>query len=94
MTIYIKRTEEARETILTVDGWLEGDEADELLRVVGSAVAPVVLDLMELRSADERGVRTLLRLEGQGVEIRGVSDYLRLLMERASGVKRKEPRRR
>lgn len=94
MTIYITRTEEARETILTVDGWLEGDEADELLRVVGSAAAPVVLDLTELRSADERGVTTLLRLEGQGVEIRGVSDYLKLLMERTSGVKRKEPRRR
>lgn len=94
MTIYISITQESHEWTLRVDGWLEDDEADELLRVVGSAPVPVVLDLAELRSADERGVTTLLQLEEQGVEITGISDYLRLLMDRTRGEKGTSPRER
>jgi hypothetical protein len=83
MTIYITCTEGPDRTTLRVDGWLEGDEVDELLQVVRATTQPVVLNLTDLRSADERGVRVLRQLAEQGVRLTGVSDYLKLLMERA-----------
>jgi hypothetical protein len=83
VTIHIGLTRRERGTTVRVDGWLEGDEADELLRVVGAAELPVVLDLLDLRSADEPGIRALCQLEQQGVRLTGTSDYLELLMEKA-----------
>ncbi len=83
MTIHIGLTSHERGTTVRVDGWLEGDEADELLRVVGAAEVPVVLDLTDLRSADEHGLKALRRLTDQEIELTGMSDYLNLLMEKA-----------
>ena len=77
-TVYEGGTEIAK-------GAIEGDEADELLRVVQSSSAPIVLNLTDLRSADERGVKTISRLEEQGIVLTGMSDYLKLLMERTAG---------
>ena len=85
MTIYIGLTTTSEDTTVSVDGWLEGDEADELFRVVQSSSAPIVLNLTDLRSADERGVKTISRLEEQGIVLTGMSDYLKLLMERTAG---------
>jgi hypothetical protein len=84
MTIYITCTEGPHGTTLRVDGWLEGEEIDELLQVVQAAPPPVVLNLTDLRSADAGGVRALRQLAAQGVQLTGVSDYLELLMQRAS----------
>ena len=83
MMIYITCTEGPHGTTLRVDGWLEGDEIDELLQVARAAPPPVVLNLTDLRSADERGVSALRELAEQGVELTDVSDYMKLLMERA-----------
>lgn len=82
VTIHIELTTHETGTTVRVDGWLEGDEADELLRVVGAAEVPVALDLTDLRSADELGLRALRRLADQGIDLTGMSDYLELLMER------------
>lgn len=84
MTIYITCTKEPLGTTLRVDGWLKGADADELLRVVLSAAAPVTLNLTDLRSADRQGVSVLRQLGEQGVEMIGMSDYLQLILERAS----------
>ena len=75
-------------TVLRVDGWLEDDAADELRRVARTEERPLVLDLTGVRSADARGLQTLLELADEGVELRGHSDHLGLLLARASRVRR------
>ena len=90
MTIFIGVTTQSEGSVVSVDGWLQGDEADELLRVVGSAAPPVVLDLTDLRSADKHGVTAIRQLAEDGVEVIGASDYLALLLETESSIDRYE----
>ena len=70
------------ETVVRIDGWLEGDEeAAEVLRVVRGATRPVALDLAELQSSDLCGLETLQTLEHEGCALRGTSDFIRLLLD-------------
>ena len=68
-------------TVIRVDGWLDGsEEASELLRVVRSAPGPVAVDLKELRTADASGVAALHTLVREGVKLSRASDYIKLLL--------------
>jgi hypothetical protein len=67
--------------VLHVVGWLEGDEADELLRVLEEAGPTPVLDLSELRAADTRGIDCLQSLARKGTELRGVQPRIALALE-------------
>lgn len=70
------------ETMVSVHGWIEGDdEARELLRVVRDEPAPVVLDLEELRTADANGLTVLATLAAEGVRLTRASDFIKLLLE-------------
>ncbi len=70
------------ETKVTVHGWIEGDdEARELLRVVRSTQAPVVLDLGELQTADASGLKALKSLAAEGTRLTRASDFIKLLLE-------------
>ena len=67
---------------------MEDEAAEELRRVARTEEPPLVLDLSGVRSADSHGLRILLELADEGVELRGHSDYLGLLLARASRSRR------
>ena len=70
------------ETTVSVHGWIEGDdEARELLRVVRDLQAPVVLDLVELQTADAGGLKALKTLAAEGARLTRASDFIKLLLE-------------
>ncbi len=69
------------QSILQIDGWLDEEAADELQRVARKQSMPLVLDLNGIRSVDPHGVRVLLALADEGAELRGLSNYLELLLE-------------
>ena len=70
------------ETMVSVHGWIEGDdEARELLRVVRDMQAPVVLDLGELQTADAHGLVALNTLAAEGARLIRASDFIKLLLE-------------
>ena len=79
-----------------IDGRLDADGVAELERLVTELAGPVRLELAELRSADEAGVKALRTLRDRGTPLIGVSHYLRLLMERRTDTQgrssRKTPR--
>ena len=69
------------ETMVSVHGWIEGDdEARELLRVVRDEQSPVVLDLGELQTADTGGLAALHTLASEGVRLTRASDFIKLLL--------------
>ena len=78
------------ETILRVDGWLDGDYV-ELLEREGAlylaAGGSLVLDLGGLRFADRAGIELLLRWSRAGVQLRNPSPFVqRLLDDNGGGV--------
>ncbi len=88
MSIRITRTSDARETVLRIDGQLRSEDIAELAKEHRSVEGPLVLELSNLQSADPAGVEVLRDLVSMGVQIRGASPYIELLLkrrERASG---------
>jgi hypothetical protein len=70
------------ETMVSVHGWIDGDEeARELLKVVRDTRAPVVLDLGELQTADASGLKALNTLAIEGTRLTRASDFIKLLLE-------------
>jgi ABC-type transporter Mla MlaB component len=72
---------EAHQNVLRVDGQLNVEDVDELAREYRSSQAPTVLELSNLMSADSAGVKCLRELISHGVEIRGASPYIDLLLK-------------
>ena len=72
------------EIVLVIDGWMTGANADlverEVLRLSQSQTVSEV-DLQGVRSIDRRGIAVLGRLISNGLEIRGGSSYVDLLLE-------------
>jgi hypothetical protein len=68
-------------TTIGVVGRLGDDAATILGEACGRARRPLVLDLSDLRSANNAGVQLLRRLAGDGVHLLGASQYVRLLLE-------------
>jgi hypothetical protein len=91
--VRIQETRSRDETVIRVDGWLQGsEEAAELIRVVRAAAAPVAIDLQELRSADPSGVAALRALSTEGARIRGASDFIKLLLDEERRLRQGAPR--
>lgn len=82
MRLCITQTTEDPTTVITIDGQLVGDGVAELARVYQAAVPPLVLNLTHLQSADADGISTLNALADAGAQLRGVSPYIALLLER------------
>lgn len=81
----ITATEEPRGTLVRVDGWLGGEGVAEFMRVMESARRPVKLLLSDLRGADAAGLSLLRRLADQGLDLDGVSPYVRLMLAGSAG---------
>jgi hypothetical protein len=82
VAVRITKTLDACQTVLKVDGWLKGDDVDELSRAYCSVQGAAALDLSELQSADREGVAILREIVSLGTEIRGASPYIELLLKR------------
>jgi anti-anti-sigma regulatory factor len=69
---------EGRSEVLQVQGWLRGEAVEDLMEIVGSAAAGLVLDLSELRTVDSRGIEFLRSLVRRGVVLERVPQYVAL----------------
>jgi anti-anti-sigma regulatory factor len=69
-------------TIVQIDGELRDRGVAELEKVCGSIQGPLCLDLANLQSIGEDGIRTIHALEGRGVAVAGESPYVRKLLQR------------
>jgi hypothetical protein len=82
MRLRITQTIEGPTTVTTIDGQLVGDGVAKLARVYQAAVPPLGLDVTHLQQADADGMSTLNALADAGAQLRGVSPYIALLLER------------
>jgi anti-anti-sigma regulatory factor len=80
LRLSVDREDEA--TVVHVDGRLAVQGVRDLEDTVGSAAAPVVLDLSNLLSADDAGVAEIRLLIERGIRLRGVSPYMALLLRK------------
>jgi anti-anti-sigma regulatory factor len=67
-------------TVVHVDGRLSVLGVRNLDCTITGAAGPVIVDLSNLLSADDAGVAALRLLSEQGVQLRGVSPYMTLLL--------------
>lgn len=81
--VRITVSERSSGSSVRVDGWLAGDGVPELLRVVDASPVPVSLELRDLRGADATGVAALRALGDRGIELRGPSPYIHLMLTEA-----------
>jgi len=83
----METTTEGPETTVSLAGSLTVSEAGELLKTCPSTKGQVVLDLTNLRSADAEGIKVIRELVAGGARLRGVSPFIRLLLDNPSPVK-------
>ena len=82
MTVRIMEHRRNGTSVVSIHGWIEGeDEARELLRVAREAEPPVILDLTELQTADVSGLAALHMLGREGMRLTHASDFIKLLLE-------------
>ena len=84
MTIRITTSKENKVTTIRVEGRLNAEAVPDLQREVKFASAPLRLDLSGLIWADAEGIKELRALSAKGAELRGVSAYIRQLMDATS----------
>jgi ABC-type transporter Mla MlaB component len=82
MLLRITQTTEGPTTVIRIDGRLVGDGVAELARVSQAAVPLLVLDLTHLQHTDADGIALLQTLADAGAQLRGVSLYIALLLDR------------
>ena len=82
MSVRITSIAESTETVIHVAGKLRTEDVSELEREANAVTGPLVLDVSDLTSADAAGAESLRTLAHRGAELRGVSTYLALLLER------------
>ena len=81
MSLRIDRTTVGELTVLRVSGRLQSAEVPELEKEISSAAGRLKLDLSELMSADEAGIKRLRELAFSGAELHGASPYVQLLLD-------------
>ena len=91
MQLRITERTEASVQVIKVDGKLTGEATGELVRVLGSAVDPVRLDLSGLRGVDDLGVQCLRDLDARGVELSEVPLFITILINSGRKPKTEPP---
>ena len=81
MSVRITKSIDGERSVLQVAGRLEFADLSELDKVIRLLDGPLVLDLSELLSADEAGIKKLRELEVGAAELRGASGYVRMLLD-------------
>jgi anti-anti-sigma regulatory factor len=82
MSVRITSILESTETVLQIAGKLRTEDVGELEREASAVTGPLVLDVSGLASTDAAGAESLKSWADRGAELRGVSTYLALLLER------------
>jgi ABC-type transporter Mla MlaB component len=90
MSVRITTITERTQTVLKVDGRLERDDVDELMRLVQGLDGPAALDLAELQTVDREALVLLREILSLDIEIRAVSPYVKLLLELESNRQRRD----
>jgi hypothetical protein len=67
-------------TVVTIAGRLAASCVPELHKLCRSVEGALALNLSDLVSADDEGLKALRELEEWGAELRGVSPFIRLLL--------------
>ena len=80
MALRVTVLETADLTVIRVDGRLADEGVAELEEACRRAKRPTVLDLANLVTADDTGVRLLRRLVREGLHLLGASPYAALLL--------------
>lgn len=80
MAVRIDKALEGSTPVVCVAGRLSGIAVEELMKQCQTDMAEFVLDLSQLRSADEQGVAALRLLIRRGALVRGDSPFIRLLV--------------
>ncbi len=84
MNVRITRELENDATILHIDGDLRSEDVSTLNSESRKLTGQVILELSQLQSADTSGVSALLEIASTGVEFRGTSGYLKMLLAKNS----------
>jgi anti-anti-sigma regulatory factor len=74
-------------TIIRVDGCLTGMSVPDFRRACHAVGTGLRLDLSGLDSADAAGISVLRSLRAEGAELRGLTPYIRCLLEEEDGSK-------
>ena len=82
MSVRITPISESTGTVLHIAGKLRTEDIGELEREASGVTGSLVLDVSHLASTDAAGAKSLKALAHRGAELRGVSTYLALLLER------------
>lgn len=80
MTIRITHLDTPEGRCVKVDGWLSTDAVAELERICAESPSRLVLDLKDLRQADETAVNFLRRQVVGGARLINCSPYFALLL--------------
>ena len=81
MSVRIETTSEDSKTIVSVAGRLAGSATSEFLRACREIEGEFEVDLTALRSVDSEGIEAIRNLVRGGRELRGVSTFIRLLLD-------------
>ena len=84
MPIRIDVTTERNKVVVYVAGRLTGIEVTELRNTCESIEDSFVLDLSKLPFADDAGIDLIQVLSAKGVEVRGASAFIELLICRSA----------
>ncbi len=82
MSVRITSLSESTGTVIHIAGKLRTEDIGELEREASDVTGPLILDVSDLASTDAAGAESLKTLADGGAELRGVSPYLALLLER------------
>ena len=81
MSVRINRTTDAARTILQISGRLESEVVPLLEQESRSVQGMLTLDLSQLISADEAGIKMLRELVSRGAKLEGASHFVQTLMD-------------
>ena len=81
MPIRVTKIAEASGTLVKVDGWFKAEDVEEFVHLLEQLAGDTALELSELQSADRAAVELLRELIASGVQLRGVSPYLDVLLK-------------
>jgi anti-anti-sigma regulatory factor len=82
MQLRITQTTDGPTTVVSVEGRLVGAGVAELERVCQGATPPIAIDLTYLQWMDAQSISMLNALADAGAELRAVSPYISLLLDR------------
>jgi anti-anti-sigma regulatory factor len=85
MTIRIDVNSEGAEVVVYLAGRLSGGAAEQLRDTCDAINGAFVLDLSKLLFSDDAGIDAMRVIREQGTQIRGASQFIRLLANEALG---------